>query len=292
MSAGVFRGSLAGGWMGDPQETWLARAPGGRVAGWYQLELPDLENRDRAMLELVVDPGLRRQGFGRDLLGHALDRAAGHGRSAVSGFAWRDSAGSAFARAAGADRGLVSIRSVQDLPVSVPPVATPADYTLESWYGPMPEKVLADVAALYDTLADAPHRDGEAPSRWDAARVRERLNGVVIRLGLRNHAIAARHDASGELAALTMVGLDPGQPAWGMQELTAVTRPHRGHRLGLVVKLAMLDLLASAEPQLEHIVTNNAEANDHMIAVNQALGYRIVGPPYEWWQLAGSWAQS
>jgi hypothetical protein len=154
----------------------------------------------------------------------------------------------------------------------------------------MPENVLGDVAALYDTLADAPHRDGEAPARWDASRVRERLNGVVKRLGLRNYAVAARHTASAgagtsELAALTMVGLDPGEPAWGIQELTAVTRPHRGHRLGLVVKLAMLDLLASAEPQLEHIVTSNAEANDHMIAANRALGYRIIDPPYQWWQL-------
>jgi hypothetical protein len=40
--------------MGDPQETWLARAPGGRVAGWYQLELPDLENRDRDELPHMI----------------------------------------------------------------------------------------------------------------------------------------------------------------------------------------------------------------------------------------------
>ena len=187
------------------------------------------------------------------------------------------------------ERGLVSFRSVIDLPVSIPVASTPAGYTLESWSGPMPEKVLGDVAALYDTLADAPHRDGEAPARWDAARVRDRLNGVVTRLGLRNYAIAARHDASAELAALTMVGLDPGQPAWGMQELTAVTRPHRGHQLGLVVKVAMLDLLGTEEPQLEHIVTSTAEANHHMIAVNETLGYQAFGPPYEWWQIAGSW---
>ena len=31
---------------------------------------------------------------------------------------------------------------------------------------------------------------------------------------------------------------------------TAVVRAHRGHRLGLLVKTAMLDLLAAAEPQL------------------------------------------
>jgi hypothetical protein len=45
------------------------------------------------------------------------------------------------------------------------------------------------------------------------------------------------------------------------------------------VKIAMLELLATAEPQLERIVTWNAEANKHMIAVNEALGYTILGQP-------------
>jgi hypothetical protein len=81
---------------------------------------------------------------------------------------------------------------VLDLPVPVPAVSIPAGYTLESWSDPIPEAVLADVAALYDMLADAPHEDGEAILRWDAARVRDRLNGVVTQLGPRNYAIAQR----------------------------------------------------------------------------------------------------
>ena len=60
---------------------------------------------------------------------------------------------------------------------------------------------------------------------------------------------------------------------------TVVTRKHRGHRLGLLVKIAMLELLATAEPQLERIATWNAQANEHMIAVNEALGYTILGQP-------------
>ena len=76
----------------------------------------------------------------------------------------------------------------------------------------------------------------------------------------------------------------PEAPGWGFQELTAVTRPHRGHRLGLLVKVAMLDLLAVAEPGLERIVTGNAAANDHMIAINADLGFRVLD---HWpsWQL-------
>ena len=40
----------------------------------------------------------------------------------------------------------------------------------------------------------------------------------------------------------------------------------------------MLELLAEAEPQLEFIMTTNAAANDHMIAVNEQLGYEVAGP--------------
>ncbi len=73
--------------------------------------------------------------------------------------------------------------------------------------------------------------------------------------------------------------VDPADPGWGHQLITAVTRKHRGHRLGLIVKIAMLDLLATAEPQLERIVTWNAQANEHMIAVNEALGYATWARP-------------
>jgi hypothetical protein len=38
----------------------------------------------------------------------------------------------------------------------------------------------------------------------------------------------------------------------------------------------MLLWLAEAEPQLETVETWNAESNDHMIAVNEQLGYRVL----------------
>ena len=39
----------------------------------------------------------------------------------------------------------------------------------------------------------------------------------------------------------------------------------------------MMRWLAEQEPQIEAIDTWNAESNDHMIAVNERLGYRVVG---------------
>ena len=46
----------------------------------------------------------------------------------------------------------------------------------------------------------------------------------------------------------------------------------------------MLELLAEAEPQLELIMTSNAAANDHMIAVNEQLGYEVAGPGWRFYE--------
>ena len=40
----------------------------------------------------------------------------------------------------------------------------------------------------------------------------------------------------------------------------------------------MLEWLAVAEPQLERIVTGNAAVNQHMIAINEELGYELLEP--------------
>jgi hypothetical protein len=91
--------------------------------------------------------------------------------------------------------------------------------------------------------------------------------------------VAARHDGTGELAALTEMAVDPADPGWGHQMFTVVIPKHRGHRLGLLTKIAMLRLLATTEPQLERISTWNAQVNEHMIAVNETIGYAVYRQP-------------
>jgi hypothetical protein len=84
------------------------------------------------------------------------------------------------------------------------------------------------------------------------------------------------------LGGLTQVALDPGMPGWGHQLLTAVTRAHRGHRLGLLLKVTMQEWLAEAEPGVRRMQTWNAEANDHMVAINDELGYEVVATFRAW----------
>lgn len=269
----LFHGWVARGWDDEPREVWFI--PG---IGWYRLLLFDKENRDRAGIQLFVTPAARRQGHGSALLEHALSRAAANDRSLVRGGVWAGTPGEAFALAKGASHDLTSIRRAQDVRTA-PRHPTVADgYSLVTWTGRAPEEMLAGLGKLYEAMADAPHSEGSEPAVWDTERVRE-AEAVARSFDIREYSVVARHDGTGDLAGLTQVGVDPEVPEWGFQELTAVIRAHRGHRLGLTVKSAMLDLLLPAEPAVRWIVTDNAESNKHMIAANEALGYEILGPP-------------
>jgi GNAT superfamily N-acetyltransferase len=241
-----------------------------------------------------VRPASRRRGAGTALLRHEVERARANGRTMLRGGAPVGSAGDAFARQAGAEASLVDARRIQDLRKIPPGVvaslrATAADaaagYTLVSWMGPTPGEHLAQVAAGFNAMNDAPHSADREDDIWDAQRVRDRADAAVREGCLRGYSIAAIAESTGEMAGLTQVFVDPEYPDWGHQGVTAVTRPHRGHRLGLLIKAAMLEWLATEEPKLERIATDNAATNKYMIAVNETLGYELIKPDVQSFQL-------
>jgi GNAT superfamily N-acetyltransferase len=295
MSAGTFGLVLAGGWDGIPGEVWVV--PGdttGTVMAYYRLDLPDLENKDRAFALPTVHPLVRRRGIGRELVRHAAARTAENGRSILDSVVLEDSAGDAFAAAIEAKLSLEEVRRVQDLRTIAPGTIASlretaeraaAGYSLVTWTGPVPDEYCGQVAGVFNAFADAPRGEGVEPEEWDADRIRERT-GRTLRAGHhRGYTVTAVHDESGEMAAFTSIVIAPEHPEWAYQMLTAVTRPHRGHRLGLLVKTAMLEWLASAEPRIERIATGNAATNEHMIAVNEALGYEVVKPGYRFYEI-------
>ena len=298
-SAGLFRTRLMEGPDKNPGELWVVPGAdtGGSAVAYYWLGLPDLENRDRADLALVVHPAARRRGIGRALLRHAAARAADNARSVLDGEVVEDSAGDAFARRVGATLSLEEVRRVQDLR-KIPPgrVAdlrqdaerAAAGYSLVTWTGPVPDRYCGQVAEVFNASNDAPRGAGVEGELWDADRVRERT-GSLLRAGhLRGYTVAAVHDATGEMAGFTAIVVDPEHPEWAYQLLTAVTRPHRGYRLGLLTKAAMLQWLAEAEPKVDRIVTGNAASNKHMIAVNETLGFELLEPGWQFHQISVS----
>jgi RimJ/RimL family protein N-acetyltransferase len=293
LNAGTFGLFLREGFEKSPGEVWVASDAELGVAGFYRMNLPDLENLDRAFGGPVVHPAVRRRGIGGELLRHEAARVAAHGRKILGGAVVEGLAGDAFALAAGATLELEEVRRVQYLATIAPgTVATlketaaqaAAGYSLVNWTGDIPQEYLTPLARVVNAFEDAPRGAGVEPEVWDAARLRR--TGEAVRAGfMRSYSVAAVHDATGEMAAVTQVIIDPEAPECGFQQLTAVIRSHRGHRLGLLAKTAMLELLARKEPQLAQIQTGNAAANDHMIAVNQQLGYEVLKPGWRFYEI-------
>lgn len=293
MSWRSFAAWLALGWTEDHPEAWLARNAAGHACGWYSLAIPERENTHLAYLAPLVAPAYRRRGIGTGLVRHAAEQVHQRGRKLLASDSRQGSPGEAFARALGARQGSSEASRVLRLD-TVPrghlarlrarAQAAAAGYSLVSWQGPAPERYLLQIARLNQAMNDAPRSAEDEGQRWDVARVREDQARVAAQ-GLRYYTMAAGCERTGELAAITQLGVDPLTPDSGFQELTVVARQHRGHQLGLLVKVAMLELLADHEPLLERIFTGNADANAHMIAINTALGFQVID---HWlgWELA------
>jgi GNAT superfamily N-acetyltransferase len=274
---------------GEPRQAWLATDEHGR-AGCYLLELPARENVSLGYATIVVPPARRRHGTGAALLTHCAGQARAAGRAMLYGSAPPGSAGEAFARAAGAAGQLTEVRRALRI-AGVPPghlaglraeaAARAGGYRLLSWTGPTPGEHLDEVARLNDVMGDAPREAAVEPALWDRDRVRK-AEARMGAPGFRLYTTAARHEASGDLAAMSQVAVEPQLPGLAFQAMTAVDRPHRGHRLGLLVKVAMHQWLAEAEPGLREISTWNAQSNEHMIAINDRLGFEVNGSSRSW----------
>ncbi|MEV4481077.1 GNAT family N-acetyltransferase [Micromonospora coxensis] len=279
---------------------WVLARLDGAPAGRLCLRLPQLDNTDNAEAELVVDPAFRRRGVGRALYEHGLRllRAAGRKRlvastvSALPDGPDRDPAGDAFAAALGARPVLVEVRRRLDLStvdraaldaLAADARGAAAGYRTVRWRQRTPDEYVADVAYLEGRLmTDAPTGDLEwEQERFDADRIRGIERALDAR-GTRCYHLGAVHEATGRLAAWTMISLVAGSTWHAWQQITIVDPDHRGHRLGLLTKIENLGHALAHEPELRAVDTYNAAENAHMIRINEQLGFRPVDASTGW----------
>ena len=282
---------LRNGWDGDPPNAALARDDKGRVVGVLQVTLPHWDNTHLGSVDVTVDPLARRQGIGRRLFEAGVDRVRAEGRRLVLTDCWADSPGVEFAEAMGLERASVGVQRRQDLRALDWPLldaeyaaaeSRAGGYELVRIAGPTPEDMLADVATMTAAINDAPIDDLEIEDEvFTPERIRT-FEAAQLAAKDRIYRVIARERETGVLGGHTMVGVDAEHPGYAGQYDTSVLRAHRGHRLGRLLKIAMLQWLADEEPQLRKLDTWNAASNAHMIEVNEMLGYQIVATGIEW----------
>ena len=201
-----------------------------------------------------------------------------------SGSDGEGASGPGFARAVGYDLALSEVQRELRLPVdeqllerlAVGAAPAHAAYSLRSWVGPVPDDLLRGWAELTSTLVtEAPTGDLEIEQEAvDPAAIRER-EAVVERQGRTKYNTVAL-DADGTVVAYSDLATTVHEPGRAYQWGTLVRPQDRGHRLGVVVKVANLRLLQGERPDIVRLTTYNAEVNRHMIGVNEAMGFAPV----------------
>jgi GNAT superfamily N-acetyltransferase len=254
---------------------WVARRDGA-IVGYAGLHLNRYENLYGARITGAVHPSHQRRGIGRELLAAA---EAATDRPRLRAPVWAGTAGERAMPAMGyTARGSHEVRRLSlraALPEGLKAAAERASsaYDLERFPGPCPEVLLPEMQVLRETINDAPE-----PGEFEAYpphRIRRYEESLAAQRQT-PYSIVARHRASGEAAGLTIVCVHESRPETAAQEDTSVVAAHRGHRLGLRMKLAMLDWLRAERPDVESVDTWNAPGNAPMIAINDALGCAVV----------------
>ena len=272
------------GWDGEPFVPFLI-ADRGAPVGVAAYSVSDYDNRDLAWLDLSVHPDHRRRGHGSAALEAMRAQVTALGRTSLAISGWDLEPTAAFARHHGFAAKAVEVNRRQVLAdldwdavgrLRGTAGRAAAGYELVRYPGRTPEAELPALAELTAAINDAPTDDLDIEDEeFPPERIRAYETAQLARGG-GFHRLVARQRATGELAGHSVVVVEPDRPQLAEQHDTAVARAHRGHRLGLLLKTEMLLWLREIRPELESIDTWNAESNDHMIAVNDALGYHVV----------------
>ncbi|QWZ06928.1 GNAT family N-acetyltransferase [Nocardioides panacis] len=265
----------------------------GRCVSTGFVELPLMDNRHLARVEVATHPDHRGRGYASALLEHLTAVAVSHGRSTLNAdAAWSvhgrpDGVGTPnadFLTRHGFSFSLGDVKRALDLPadeallgrLAAEAATRHPGYRLRDFVGPVPEDLLDEFGALIGSLiTEAPMGDLDfEPEVFDAARIRADEEVFAASGRTKYTTVAVAPD--GALVAYSELAVPSYDPEHVYQWGTLVRPAHRGHRLGLATKVHNLRRFQAAESGRSLLFTYNAEVNTHMVAVNEAMGFRPV----------------
>jgi GNAT superfamily N-acetyltransferase len=292
----------------QPTRLLVARVDG-RIVAQATTETRIGDDADTSWVQVLVHPDFRGRGIGRALADRVEEAVIADGRrKAIAYVAGRETGGPRLGSPTGfgsiaADhrstrfmlaRGysFEQVERMSRLALPVPDLgalvaaaeaASGPDYRVHTWIDRTPERWLEDRAELATRMStDAPSAGLEEPEDvWTVERQRDTDDRRVS--NPRRHVFAAaEHVPSGRLVAYSVLSVPRQSHRAVQQYATLVLREHRGHRLGMLVKVVNLAHLATTYPGHPSILTFNAEENRHMLAVNESLGFVPIAYEGAW----------
>ncbi|MEU0787980.1 GNAT family N-acetyltransferase [Streptomyces sp. NPDC006173] len=260
---------------------WLASDTEGAPLGSAFVRLFTDEGRHHlAELEIAVHRAERRHGVGGALLDAATAAARADGRRSLVAQATTGSPGDLFLAARGFSRVLALTYARLPLPdLDLAQIYRIAErphpgYELTHWDGVVPSALAAGFALSRRAMDDMPMEETDHGTVvWDVDRV-VAVAEVVLKRGEALHTVAVLDRSDGSVVGFSELVV-PGDGRGDAQHYgTGVLPEHRGHGLGLWMKAESIRLARERYPELTGLLTDTADSNAPMLAINDALGYR------------------
>lgn len=248
---------------------------------------------DRRVMEcdLFVRKDCRRRGIGSRLLATICNETLHEGRSLLT---WPTfdavPAGEAFSRRIGARVARVNRTGellLADVDWTMIESWTRAErarnlgYRLEMVDGVFPEHLRADAATFHHIMQTAPREDLDVDDVIVDAEFVAELDRALVEAGRTRWTVLVRA-AAGACVGGTEVTFEPWDPDTVVQQNTGIDPIHRGLGLAKWAKAAMLERIRRERPEAGRVRTDNAFSNVPMLAINDALGFKVISTRTEW----------
>ena len=273
------------GWDGEVEAAYVG-LDGEVPVAVGRVATTDYDNLHLAWVGVQVHADHRRRGHGTEMLGAHVDETRARGRTSIGIDGWDGESARGFAKRHGFEEKSSAIQRRQ-LPNELDwaeiermheeASAAASAYDVVRREGRTPDVELEELAVMASAINDAPTDDLDIEDEVFSADRMRAYESAQLDRGHRMFRTFARHRDTGELAGHSVVVVDGERPQYAEQHDTSVVAAHRGHKLGLLLKTDMNLWLRDEQPQITEISTWNAESNDFMIGVNDAIGYRIMG---------------